>query len=74
MASTNHDFKLVAAVARQQAGSDIGETLGLPRLGIRIVPTVEEALRVPTDVLIDYTRPAVVKAHALTALEQGSGS
>jgi 4-hydroxy-tetrahydrodipicolinate reductase len=65
------DIQLVAAVARQQAGNDIGAALGLPPVGIRIAPTVKEALRVTTDVLIDYTRPAVVKAHTLTALEHG---
>jgi 4-hydroxy-tetrahydrodipicolinate reductase len=70
-ATANRDFALVGAVARKQASSDIGEVLGLPPSGIRVVSTVEEALQAPTDVLIDYTRPAVVKAHALTALEQG---
>jgi 4-hydroxy-tetrahydrodipicolinate reductase len=71
LAATDHDFELVAAVARQRAGSDIGEVLGFPPVGIRIEPTVEEALRVPTDVLIDYTRPTAVKAHTLIALDRG---
>jgi 4-hydroxy-tetrahydrodipicolinate reductase len=70
-ATSDHNFQLVAAVARHQAGSDIGAALGLPPVGVRIVSTVDEALRTPTDVLIDYTRPDVVKAHTLTALEQG---
>src|SRR5258706_10860569 len=69
LAST--DFVLAGAVARQRAGSDIGAALGLPHSGIRIAGTVEEALRAPTDVLIDYTRPDAVKAHTLAALAAG---
>lgn len=64
-------FALAGAVARQQAGRDTGEALGLASAGVRIAGTVEEALRVPADVLIDYTRPDAVKAHTLTALERG---
>lgn len=71
VASTDTDFALAGAVARQQVGSDIGEALGLPPVGIRIERTVEEALRAPTDVLIDYTRPAAVKAHTFAALALG---
>ena len=68
--SSDARFTLVGAVARGQAGSDIGEALGLPNAGVRIARTVEEALGTPTDVLIDYTRPNVVKAHTLAALNQ----
>jgi 4-hydroxy-tetrahydrodipicolinate reductase len=69
--SPDTEFTLVSAVARQMAGSDIGEALGLAPAGISITRTVDEALGMPTDVLIDYTRPDVVKAHTLTALERG---
>lgn len=68
---TSAEFALSGAVARQRAGSDIGEALGLPPAGIFISRTVEEALRAPTDVLIDYTRPDAVKGHTLAALAQG---
>src|SRR5258706_14764889 len=51
LAST--DFVLAGAVARQQAGSDVGAALGLPHSGIPIASTVAEALQAPTDVLID---------------------
>ena len=71
LASTDGDFTLAGAVARQQAGSDIGEALGLPPAGIRIARTVEDALQAPTDVLIDYTRPDAVKTYTLTALDRG---
>lgn len=65
------DVKLTGAVARKAAGSDIGEVLGLPASGILIVPTVAEALRAPSDVLVDYTRHDTVKANTLAALSQG---
>ena len=38
---------------------------------VTIVASLEEALAVPTDVLIDYTAPDVVKEHILAALDQG---
>jgi 4-hydroxy-tetrahydrodipicolinate reductase len=69
LAST--DFALTGAVARKQAGSDSGAAIGLPPAGVLITSSVEEALRAPTDVLIDFTRHDAVKAHTLAALAQG---
>ena len=65
------EFQLVGAIARQQAGIDVGEALGLDRVGLNIVATLEEALAIPTDVLIDYTNPESVKAHIQKALDKG---
>jgi len=65
------DFQLVSAVARRQVGADIGEALDLKRANVPIVASLEEALAVPTDVLIDYTTPEVVKDHILAALDKG---
>src|SRR6266566_4581442 len=65
------EFQLVGAVARQQTGIDVGEALGRDRVGLHIVATLEEALSIPTDVLIDYTSPDSVKAHILKALDKG---
>src|SRR5258708_15030270 len=65
------EFQLVGAIARRQAGKDIGEVLGLGRANVNIVASLEEALAVPTDVLIDYTGPEVVKGHILAALDKG---
>lgn len=69
--SSDAEFALAGAVARREAGRDIGEALGLAAAGVRIERTVAEALRVPTDVLIDYTRPDAVKVHTMSALAQG---
>ena len=65
------EFQLVGAIARRQAGKDIGEVLGLGGANVNIVASLEEALAVPTDVLIDYTGPEVVKGHILAALDKG---
>ena len=65
------EFQLVGAMARRQAGKDIGEVLGQGRANVTIVSSLEEALAVPTDVLIDYTGPEVVKGHILAALDKG---
>lgn len=65
------EFHLVGAIARRQAGRDIGEVLGQARANVNIVGSLDEALTVPTDVLIDYTGPEVVKGHILAALDNG---
>lgn len=64
------EFELVGAVARQKAGMDIGEALGKPAANLKIAGSVEEALKIPTDVLIDYTKPNAVKANVLYALDK----
>lgn len=65
------EFQLAGAVARRQVGRDIGEALGYSRANVKIVASLEEALAAPTDVLIDYTGPDVVKHHILAALDKG---
>jgi 4-hydroxy-tetrahydrodipicolinate reductase len=67
----SNEFHLVGAIARQQAGVDIGEALGRGMTGLKIVASLEEALAIPTDVLIDYTKPDLVKARILAALDKG---
>lgn len=65
------EFQLVGAIARRQAGADIGEVLHQGRANVTISASLEEALAIPTDVLIDYTGHDVVKNHVLTALDKG---
>lgn len=64
-------FHLTGAVARQAAGTDVGAALGLPPVGVEIMPDLAAALATPTDVLVDYTAPDVVRSHTLTALAHG---
>ena len=65
------DLELAGAVSRAAAGRDAGEAAGLAPVGVTVVATLAEALAVPSDVVIDYTKPHVVKGHALAALVAG---
>ena len=68
---TTGEFQLAGAIARRQVGRDIGTVLGHGNANVNIVASLEEALAVPTDVLIDYTGPDIVKSHILAALDKG---
>ncbi len=65
------DLELAGAVARGAAGQDAGTAIGLPALGVTISGSIEEALKAPSDVLVDYTKPDIVKAHILAAIGAG---
>jgi 4-hydroxy-tetrahydrodipicolinate reductase len=65
------DLTLAGAVARGTAGKDAGDAAGVAPTSITVAATLKEALREPSDVVIDYTKPNVVKAHALEALSAG---
>ncbi|MEA2537015.1 MAG: 4-hydroxy-tetrahydrodipicolinate reductase [Chloroflexota bacterium] len=70
------DLELVGAVARRAAGESLAHALRLDVLSPRtanlvVSATVEAALAVPTDVLVDFTAPATVERHALAAIDRG---
>jgi 4-hydroxy-tetrahydrodipicolinate reductase len=65
------DFTLAGGVARSAAGRDLGEANGIAPVGVAISATLGEALRAPSDVVIDYTHPTLVKGHTLAALAAG---
>lgn len=65
------DLELIAGVSRKAAGRDLGEAAGQPANGKPIFATVSEALAVPSDVLIDYTKPDSVKGNVLAAVAAG---
>jgi 4-hydroxy-tetrahydrodipicolinate reductase len=69
--SVAEDLKLVGAVSRSAAGQDVGSASGLTSMGVTIAGNLEDALAVPSDVVIDYTKPHVVKKHALISLARG---
>jgi 4-hydroxy-tetrahydrodipicolinate reductase len=66
------DLSLVAAVSRSAAGRRLDEVLAAPAPALRIAGTVEEALGTPCDVLVDYTSPSAVRAHALAGIARGA--
>ena len=57
------DLTLAAAVSRSARGQTFGSVV--------VSGTVEEALRTPADVLVDYTSAAAVRNHVLQAVEAG---
>ena len=57
------DLELAAAVSRSSAGQRLGP--------IAIFGSVEEALRVPADVFVDYTSAAAVRGNVLAAIAAG---
>ena len=67
------DLRLVAGLAREAAGRDVGTALGRDTpVGVEITADPARALAQRPDVWIDYTHPSAVKAHALAALEAGA--
>ncbi len=64
------DLSLVSAVSRTQAGKALGNVLGIDGLETVISGSVKEALQTPVDVLVDYTKPDVVKANVLAAIDK----
>jgi len=65
------DLRLVGAVARKEAGRNLGEVLNEPRLGCRVAASAEAALAVPADVFVEYTKPDSAKGNIVAALAAG---
>jgi 4-hydroxy-tetrahydrodipicolinate reductase len=66
----DRSFELVGAVPRTYQGKPLGEPAGIPGLHLIVRGSVDEALHVKTDVLIDYTAPDAVKRHVLAAIKK----
>ena len=66
------DIAMVAAVARKHAGRTLGDVLGEPHLAGGIYASTVEALAIPSDVFVEYTKPDSAKSHILTALDHGA--
>jgi 4-hydroxy-tetrahydrodipicolinate reductase len=66
------DVVLVSAIARRNAGQNLGAVLGDGRLDAPIFANADEALAVPCDVFVEYTGADSAKANVLAALQQGA--
>jgi len=67
------DLQLVAAVSRGAAGRSLGDALGEPTLaGVPVHATAAQALAVPCDVFVEYTKPDAARANVLAALASGA--
>jgi 4-hydroxy-tetrahydrodipicolinate reductase len=69
--SKAEDLSLVGAVSRKQKGRSTHDIAGDAATAVSISGSVAEALKTPTDVLVDYTSAEAVKANALAAIEKG---
>jgi len=70
--ATVDDIELVSAVSRTHAGKALGDVLGEGRLRAPVFASAGEALTVPCDVLVEYTRADIAKENILAALRQGA--
>lgn len=66
------DVELVTAVSRTYAGSVLGQVLDEPSLEARVFATADEALTMPCDVFVEYTKPDIAKSNIITALKHGA--
>jgi 4-hydroxy-tetrahydrodipicolinate reductase len=64
-------IELVAGLALDRVGEDLGTVLGGKPLGTLVAPDLATALGTPFDVLIDFTKPDSVKARTRQALAAG---
>ncbi len=66
------DMELVGAVSRSKAGRSLGAALQIADLALPVSGSVEDALKTPSDVFVEFTKPDVAKGHILLALEAGN--
>ena len=66
------DLVLTSGVSRTYAGRNLGDALGDPRLSAPVFATAQEALAVPCDVFVEYTRPDSAKSNVMAALRHGA--
>jgi len=65
------ELALVGAVARAAQGRRLSDVTGDAALDLIIQPSVAAALQTPTDILVDFTGAAAVRANVLAAIERG---
>ncbi|MGM5630988.1 4-hydroxy-tetrahydrodipicolinate reductase [Apibacter raozihei] len=66
------DMEIVSAISRKNASGNLDSILNLNTgVNIPIFSTIEEALNISCNVLIDYTSPEIVKHNVLAALNKG---
>ncbi|HEX8775342.1 MAG TPA: 4-hydroxy-tetrahydrodipicolinate reductase [Pyrinomonadaceae bacterium] len=64
------DLSLVGAVSRRSEGVRLGDVVDGVESDLIVSGSVSEALKTPTDVLVDYTKADVVRANVLAAIRQ----
>jgi 4-hydroxy-tetrahydrodipicolinate reductase len=69
--AATEDLVLSSAVSRSHAGGALGEVLSESSVDAPVFATAQEALEVPCDVFVEYTKPDVAKSNVLAALARG---
>lgn len=69
--SREKDMSLVGAVALNDVGHNLGDVLNISGLNVSIAGSVQDALKVPADILVDFTSPDIVKSNVIAALDHG---
>ncbi len=68
----DEELEMVGAVDPKAAGKDLGDVVGVKRMGIVVDSTIEEALdKVKPDVVVDFTSPKVIYENAKYILSKG---
>ena len=67
----SQDMHLVSAVSRTHAGESLDAVFSGNTTNVPVFATVEEALEIPCDVFVEYTKPAHARQHVLHALSRG---
>ncbi len=65
------DLNLVGAVSRTHAGKRLDDVIMETSSDVSISGSVKEAFIQKCDVLVDYTKPDVVKSNVLEAIQNG---
>ncbi|HKC62716.1 MAG TPA: 4-hydroxy-tetrahydrodipicolinate reductase, partial [Pyrinomonadaceae bacterium] len=69
--SKTEDLELSGAVSRTYSGRQLRDVISEISSTVSITASVSEALKTPTEILVDFTQPDVVKNNALTAIQKG---
>lgn len=67
-----NDLQLRGAIARADAGKNLGAVLNIPNLDCPIFANANAAFAQTYDVFVEYTKPDIAKANILTALAHGA--
>jgi 4-hydroxy-tetrahydrodipicolinate reductase len=66
------DLELSGAVSRSSKGKTVQEVLDLSGAGVVISGSVNEALQISCDIMVEFTKPDVAKQNIFSALDSGA--
>jgi 4-hydroxy-tetrahydrodipicolinate reductase len=69
--AASDDLSLVGAVSRSHQGKPLRDVVDSLETDLKISGSVNKALELPCDILVDYTNAGVVKSNVMTAISRG---